>query len=343
MKIKSRARGDREPSGKTKAAILLYLAEHGESTFTEIREHMLDQYNIRSQKDIRGHLNDLSDTSRFDLLDKLSNGNGNACSYRVREGFCSLRKLYNYLKMQGLETEVMRTRYFHEYTKSCDFFQNVKTHLLGDILADLHGCMVSESGSDTILDSLDHVPSQHREILADWMARVRQRDMAEPLAGSFLRLIHALRSPEAETVARSYVRVVMERGLKAISPEQFDMLASDILIPDRYRERITAIMRLSPGAFDCIANMNCDNPLFVRNPFLAYVISLLLAQGETISHPCLTLAQCSEYAAGIPRLSAESPIFTIARSHFITDLVAGRLAVKEVPAETLRLIFSNVA
>lgn len=340
-RTRSRARGEREPAGRTKAAILLYLTEHGESTFTEIREHLLDRHNIRSQKDIRGHLNDLADQGKLGLIVKQSNGNGNACSYRIRDGFGSLRKLYNYLKVQDLETALMQTRHFHEYTASCDFFVQVKTSLLCDVMLDLARCMATEEGTASILQSLDHVAPEHRVMLTGWMARVRRREIDDPVAGSFVRMIDDLCSPEADMAAEAYVQKVMKRGLAAICLKQFSMLASDIIIPEEYRERITAIMRLSPGAFDCIANLNCDSPLFIRNPFLPYVISVLLAQDEPMLGPHLTLQECCDYAAGIPRLTPEPPVFTIARSHFITDLAGRRLAVKNVPPEMLRLILAD--
>lgn len=340
-KAKSRARGDREPAGRTKAAILLYLADHGESTFTGVREYLLEQHNIRSQKDIRGHLNDLADPDRLGLISKKSGGNGNACSYKIREGFDTLKKLYNYLKAQGLESHLMHTRHFQDYTASCDFFVRVKTSLICDVMADLARRIATEEGAAAILQSLGHVPPERREILAGWMARVRSRDTCDPIAGVFVRMIDDLGSIGAEAAADAYVQKIMERGMATISPEQFGMLASDILIPDECRERITAIMQLSPGAFDCIANLNCDSPLFIRNPLLAYVVCVLLSQGEAMTYPGLTLPECCEYSAGIPRLSPEPPIFAIVRSHFITDLAHLRLAGKEAPAETLRLILSS--
>jgi hypothetical protein len=54
----------------------------------------------------------------------------------------------------------------------------------------------------------------------------------------------------------------------------------------------------------------------------------------------VTVLDCCEYAKAIPRVLRELSIFVIARSHFVADLVAGQLAVKEVPAETMRQIFS---
>jgi len=188
MRNRARARGDREPAGRTKAAVLLYLADSGESTFTGIREHLLEQYNIRSHKDIRTHLADLSDDGKLGLAKKQSNGNGKACSYKVREGFCNLRKLYNYLKDQGAEAKLMRTRHFQEYTASCDFFRKVKTHMLCSILIDLYHCIDSDEETATIMESLNHMPPERKKILASWMTKVRRRDETDPLSRSFIQL-----------------------------------------------------------------------------------------------------------------------------------------------------------
>ncbi len=73
---------------------------------------------------------------------------------------------------------------------------------------------------------------------------------------------------------------------------------------------------------------------------MAYAISALLAQDEGVV-PAVSIRDCCEYARQMPRLLREPPIFAIARAHFVADLVAGRLAEKSVPAETLRLIFSE--
>ena len=127
MSNRPRARGAKEPSGRTKAAILLFLARHGESTFTDVREYLLEKYNIRSAKDIRIHLVDLSDDNKLGLIIKTPNGNGNACSYKVREGFNDLKRLFNYLQAQGAGPELMQTKIFIEFTSSKKLLQTSPT------------------------------------------------------------------------------------------------------------------------------------------------------------------------------------------------------------------------
>lgn len=342
MGNRSRARGDKEPAGRTKTAILLFLADRGESTFTGIREYMLERYNIRSQKDIRGHLNDLSDGGKFGLLEKKSNGKGNACSYKIRDGFGSLKQLYNYLNTHGAGTELMRTRYFAEFTSSCDFSRKVTINVLSRIFLDVYRCTDSEDGMKSLSDSMLYVPQYYREAILAWMEKVRRGDVSDPLSGQFLEIVKADSSSDTEAVWEAYLQRLVEKGMATVGLRGIDMITASFMMPVSYWDRIMAILRLSPRAFDYIVNLNCDNVLFPRNPCLVYAI-LLLGQDGPVLEPALTVKECIEYARKQPRLSQEPPIFLIARSYFISDLADGKLAVKQMPEETLRLILSNTA
>lgn len=340
MRTKSRSRGDKEPVGRTKAVILLFLADRGESTFTELREHLAENYNIRNPKDLRIHLNDLSDTGKLDLIVKASNGNGNACSYRLKDGSCSLKKLYNYLNAHGLGPELMRTKHFREFTSSLDFFITVKINLVNSILSDFCRRLASDDGTASIQANMGHVSKKHRDVLLKWMDRVRKEVPDEPISRNFLELSRVARSMDEEKM-ETYIRQIYGRGVSAIGKEGFIALASDLMIPDEYMDRITTIMQLSPGAFDCVMNLECDNPLFPCNPFMAYAISQLLSMDELKKETGLTVIECCEYGKGLPRLVTEPPLYLIARSQFISDMVSGKLTIDPVPPETLRMIFPD--
>jgi hypothetical protein len=174
------------------------------------------------------------------------------------------------------------------------------------------------------------------------MGRVGRRDLTDPMARRFIEMVDAGCTRDFEVTGEAYARLLMERGTAEAGPQGFVALASDILVPDHYRDRLTEIVRLSPGAFDGVMNLDSGNPLFPRNPFLAYAISALLARDEGVV-PAVSVRDCCEYARRMPRLLREPPIYTVARAHFVADLVAGRLAVKEVPKETLSIIFSDSA
>jgi hypothetical protein len=77
------------------------VADNGESTFTQVRVCLQEQYNIKSTKDVKLHLADLSADDRLKLIEKVSHGSGNVNSYRIRPGFNSLKRLHNYLDQYG--------------------------------------------------------------------------------------------------------------------------------------------------------------------------------------------------------------------------------------------------
>jgi hypothetical protein len=104
---------------------------------------------------------------------------------------------------------------------------------------------------------------------------------------------------------------------------------------------VAAARRISPGALDYLLNSSKNNHMFPPNIFLAYVFSLILQARDEIPH--IDFARYRRYTAALPRHAGESPIPLIVRSLCIADMVHGRLTVKEVPEETLRLIFSAQA
>lgn len=342
MSNKPRARGAKEPSGRTKTAILLFLARHGESTFTDVREYLLEKYNIRSAKDIRIHLVDLSDDNKLGLIIKKPNGNGNACSYKVREGFNDLKRLFNYLKAQGAGPELMQTTIFIEFTSSRrNFFKQVQLNVMKNVMTDFCRCLGKDEYIALLKDSMEHIPPEHKEALIIWIERVGKQDKSDPLSRSFIGLIETFGYPDGEQLAENQVQRMIRNGVTEVGPDSLESLLSTIRIPDKYREQVTTIMRLSPSAFDCVMNLNLSNPLFTPNLYMAYAISLLLSMDEEDISPIITVKECCEYTRNMPRAFQEPPILIIARSFFVTDLVTGHLTIKEVSEETLRLIFSE--
>jgi hypothetical protein len=341
MSSMPRARGAKEPSGRTKAAILLFLARHGESTFTDVREYLLEKYNIRSAKDIRIHLADLSDDNKLGFIIKKPNGNGNACSYKVREGFNDLKRLFNYLKAQGAGPELMQTKIFLEFTSSKNFFKQVQLDVINNVLTDFCRCLERDEYIALLKDSMEHIPPEHKEVLTIWIERVRRLDKSDPLSRSFIDLIETFGYPDGEHLAEDQVQRMIRKGITEVGQDSLESLFSTIRIPGKYREQVTTIMRLSPSAFDCVINLNLSNPLFPPNLYMAYAISLLLSMDEEDISPIITVKECCEYTRNMPRAFQGPPILVIARSYFVTDLVTGHLTIKEVLEETLRLIFSE--
>jgi|AGTN01.2.fsa_nt_gi hypothetical protein len=345
MANRTRARGDREPKGKTKSAILMFLANSGESTFTQVREHLQEQHNIRSTKDVKIHLADLSSDDGLALVEKISHSSGNANSYRIRSGFNSLKRLHSYLGGLDGVPALMRTRYFLEYTDTMDFETKARTNISRNTLLELYEGIMDDRGHEKIKALLNDIDENDREAMASWMDRVRAGDRADPLSGSFLALIDLLKEGDIDRLGDIFVELVRmigeERGRDDLL--EFFALMTELSIPPDKQKMAKAARRISPGALDYLLNSSKNNRMFPPNIFLAYVYSLILQAppGEAPeSLPPVDFARYRRYVAAIPRHTGESPVAMIVRSLFIADMIHGRLVVDEVPEETLRLVFS---
>lgn len=345
MANKTRARGDREPTGRTKAAILLYLAENGECTFTQIRTHLQELYNIKSTKDVKLHLADLSADDRLSLIMKIPHGNGNANSYRIREGFNNLKRMHSYLGSQGLVPSLMKTRYFIDYTSLKEFDTKARSNITRNSLLELYEGMMDDRGLERIESMLRNIDENDRNKITQWMLRVKAGDRDDPLSGSFLAIVDMLKEGDIDRLGEIFIGLIMrikeERGNNDLY--EFFGLMSELEIPQNRQKMVFEARRISPGVLDYLLNSSKNNRVFPPNVFLAYVYSLILVAppGDSMdSLPAVDFARYRKYAASVPRYSEEPPIAFIVRALFISDMVHGRLTIDDVPEETLRQVFS---
>jgi hypothetical protein len=346
MGNRTRARGDREPKGRTKSAILLFLADSGECTFTQVRSHLQEQLNIRSTKDVKLHLAGLSADDGLALLEKISHGSGNANSYRIRGGFNCLKRLHKYLDEQGLVPALMKTKYFLDYTNSREFDTEIRTNITRNSLLELYEGMLDDRGHERIMALLRNIDQKDREDIARWMQRVTAGDRDDPLSASFLAIVDMLNEGDIDRLAGLFMylvrQITAEKGRENLM--EFFALMSELDLPGDQLKMVFAARRISPGALDYLLNSSKNNRMFPPNIFLAYVYSLILREpGDSYtadSLPSVDFGHYRRYVAALPRRSGEAPIALIVRSLFIADMIYGRLAVDEVPEETLRLIFS---
>jgi hypothetical protein len=345
MGVRARIRGEKEPTGKTKSTILLFLADKGESTFTEIRNYLKDACNIRSSKDVRLHLEDLASDEKLALVDKISHGNGNANSYRIRRGFNSLKRLHNYLNKHGSVPELMNTRYFMEYTVSTDFMTKVRTNINRNMTLSLYEYIIDDEKYSGLKRLLEYIDYEDRLALFSWMDRIREGDRNEAHSSSFLLTLDTMRSGDIDRLGDMFIDLSRMMGMmetKEIA-DHFRMLMFELDLPSPQREALFTILKYSPGAFDYMLNSTSSNPLFPPNPYPAYVLILAISRVRSglKAMPDEGIGRWAGYSLKLPRLSAEPPMLVIARSLFVADMVKGGLAIDDIPEETLRLIFGK--
>jgi hypothetical protein len=345
MGNRTRARGNREPTGRTKSAILLFLADNGESTFTQVRICLQEQYNIRSTKDVKLHLADLAADDRLKLIEKVSHGSGNANSYRIRPGFNSLKRLHNYLDQYGGVPALMKTKYFKDYTASVDFDTSVRSNIVRNQMLELYQGMLDDRDYPKIRRLLDGIEPGDRAAMIAWMDRVRSGDRDDAQSGGFLAMVDLMREGDVDQLTLIYQGLVQQIGARD-TPEalnEFFALMSELGVPGS-RDDWLAARQLSPGALDYLLNSSKNNRLFPPNIFLAYVFSLIMgAPGGVFvpgELPLIDFGKFRRYTALLPRYAGAAPILPIVRALFIADMVHGRLIIDEVPEETLQRMFS---
>jgi hypothetical protein len=132
--MRQRTQSQKEPVGKTKTYIILYLAEFNSATYQDIRSHLTTTHNIRNNAVIRKHLEDLE---KEDLLKKKTMGVGRR-GYYYLEGFDNFKKIINYLKNHGKIEEFMKTKYFNDFVRQEDFLQKVMFNIYRENLLQFH-------------------------------------------------------------------------------------------------------------------------------------------------------------------------------------------------------------
>ena len=343
---KKRARGERESVGAVKAAILLYLADNGEKTYTDIRIHLRDRYGIVTGKIARTHLRDLSDERGLGLLDKAKNGDGKADSYKIKDGFASLKRVHNFLKAHGSEGLLMKTCYFLDETGSLDFLISVKMNFLRNATAQCHDAMVSETRYAAMKRRLDHTSPGDRKIFVDWMDRIREKDVSDALVKNYYWVMGCIEAGDTKEISQIILDRLLRRAPDGalVIKDEYGVFFSPMGVSNHYRERIVAIVRQSPGALDYVLNSTGNSTIFPPDPVQAYAMNLLLLHdraGGISPHRMVDIEVCRQYVEELPRYISEPLIFQVAKSLLISDMIYGRTIEEDIPAEQLKLIFSE--
>ena len=138
---------DREPRGKTKSLILLFLADNGEQDRSDISRYLKDNFNIVNTSNVKNHLQELV---KEHLLEKRDNGKGRDKSYYLSEKTEFFKGLYNYLKINGLERDLLKSRYYQSLIESDDFQRKLFINLLKDSTIHVYELMNNEQFGRTL-------------------------------------------------------------------------------------------------------------------------------------------------------------------------------------------------
>lgn len=344
MSVRPRRRGERDEEGATRAAILLFLADNGEQSFTEIRLYIRDQCNVRSPKNLRIHLAGLVKAC---LVTRESHGPGKADTYRLDKSYRGIKALFGFFKRLQRENEIMLSPHFREYISSQDFQQKVILSIIRTCILRAGVKVMSPYREEWLAMQTGYMPDELGGPVREWVHAVRDSDETNVFKRNFSDLLARYRTDDIDAIHSMFFRLLDEyRQLNSLyASRDYMIMVNEFILPAQYREKAFAMLRLSPAACDYVLNRMADNPLFPTPKLMGQVVEFLVLfpevydftineGGNTVYLDAIDKKLRQGFMERVFTFSGEPSTYMMMKAMFIHDMVYGRLTCgSEVPEE----------
>lgn len=339
-----RRKAKRMPIGSSKSAILLFIASKGEADSVDLKRHLKEKFRIKNKKSLRIHLSDLI---QIRLVAKRSKGKGLPDTYYLASNFLTLKGVFNYLKENGKEKDLLTTKYFKDYVASEDFQAKFFVNLVKGIILAMISYVQSDEGYK---EQIKHVEKQSeiitairdsREIkpkytrLEDWE---KAFDLYDPkrIKETVPTMVSNINSIIESTDADTLYTFVSSFG-DWTTP--FMKKAPSIIIPSKELPEFLAMLRASPSATDFILNLGKDNALGLMGFLLRFIMWSVNDDPKKLKEFSTLTKDKDNFASNIPKMymllkdfskvENKSPLFTLVSSMFIFDYMKRNVAINE--------------
>lgn len=338
-----RSRGEKDAVGRTKCAILLYLAGGDVYSFSSVREHLKETSNIRNTKNIRAHLKGLADEG---LILKTSGGNGNADAYEIPREFNVLKRLFNFFKANNALSGLMGTALFARFTASEEFRNKVIISMIRTYLLQIDQIFCNEKTYEKVEKMIRDLPHGNRKTILDWMERIRNGESGDIYKTNFYDMIDRYRVEDIDALHDMFFRLfdLYRSRYPIYTADDYRIMISELIIPENYKVKFFQMIRLSPSACDYVINALYGNALFSSRRLTGYFLSFLALFPEMYDFSIDEHSDMGYVASIDPVLRrdfigslsdfrGEPSTYLMVKSLFISDMVYGRLSHAEIPEE----------
>ena len=345
------------PIGSTKSAILLFIATNGKADSVDLKWHLKKQFGIKNKKSLRLHLSDLIENG---LVAKRSNGKGLPDTYYLANNFSTLQGVFNYLKVNGKEKELLTTKYFKEYTASDDFQAKFFVNLVRGIILAMILYVQSDKGYEeqkkyfqkqseiitAIRDSREIKPKYTR--LEDWE---KAFDLYDPkrIKETVPTMVSNINSIIKSTDTDTLYTFVSSFGDWATP---FMQKIHRLIIPDKEMPEFLAMLRASPSATDFMLNLDKDNALGLMELLMRFIVwsvnedpqklkefSILATDKSNLTN---NMSKMYGLLKDFSKIENKSPLFTLVSSMFIFDYMKRNIAINEEDQTVLSDILNEM-
>lgn len=330
----------REPVGRTKSEILLYIVDNPKASLTNIREYLRNRLNIRNQKVVRKHISDLVNDKIIEI--RKAERRGLSDIYYVEKSFSNFKTSFNFLN-DFYKPSFLGAKYARDMVSSDDFLTYGIINVVKEIFTEFLK-LKDENYFNALIENFkrnsEDVSSKEIKEFKEMLESVK-RELKDKNLDKFQNLL--------ETAKPEDILKELENLLNL--PSDFNYIFTSIIntiFPDKQRKEIMGIISTSPSATDYFLNLKSVDRLYLFMIVIRFYLSTLFMDGGKISLINEISKDESKLQSNlipyitrllsIENVSNDNPLLTILRSYFVVDAFNGNIVNNEYSNSVLKEI-----
>lgn len=343
----------KEPRGKSGANVLICMAEQTpyseEPTYLDYQDVlpcMAKKHNIRNRDTIKGHLTRLREKGL--VLSETAQGS-RFPRHALKHGFIYFSELYHYIKKNGVDTDFLKTRYCTDFITSKEFKQKLLINIFKRGILELDSKLKTREGYDRIKKEIEErLATLHKYKNLNKFEKREEANLTrliqalnevhlktgDEFAVKYKGLIRDLKSHSVDELPQILLERAKSRGNTAEDYKIYQLeYMPTIVLPDSEWENLQRMMMVSPAAFNYAIDPRYPDPGLL-NTLASYYLNVdFLEHRIFMGLSGWDLTNLWE--------EGHTPMYSIIKSFFITDLVTGKIIKTDYSPEILEKIFQQ--
>ena len=318
---KKRKQGQKEPKGITKSEIIVYIANKGETTITDIKTHLKSEKNIGNKKNIKKHLSDLVNEGIINI--KKAEKRGLSDTYYIEKTFSQFKTVFNFIN-DFYRPLFLKSKYAMDMINNDDFLVYGFVNIIKEFVSELQKIY-----DDNYINKLIEKLKRNGEYIDEY---------AEEFKESIENLKNNLKGYNIDNINDFND---FQDLLLTSTPEAFHIIKVliNLIFPDKQRNEMLNIISTSPMAMDYFLNLKSADRIFLFIRIIGFYLLTLVSDKNKISllkklpenkskienNPMSFISQILDNQ----NIKNDNPLLTILRSYFIVDSFNGNVVKNE--------------
>lgn len=327
----------KEPRGKSGANVLVCMAEQTpyseEPTYLDYQDVlpcMAKKHNIRNRGTIKGHLTRLREKG---LVSSETAQGSRFPRHTLKHGFIYFSELYHYIKKNGTDPDFLKTRYCAGFIASKEYKQKLLINIFKRGMLELDSMLKTREGYDRVKKEIEErLATLHKYKNLNKFEKREETNLTrliqvlnevrlntgDEFAIKYKGLIKDLKSHSVDELPQILLERAKSYGNTGEDHEVYQLeYMPTIVLPDSEWENLQRMMMVSPAAFSYAMDPRYPDPGLLTTLASYYLNADFLEHRlfKALSGWDLTNLWDERH----------TPMYSIIKSFFITDLVTGKI------------------